>query len=354
MIGEVNFVHVDKSPENSQTLVKIPIKINRIKCISVIDTGSTISIVHPNLIEFLNETPKVKHGTRVRLLDSSLTELNQVIRLEVELEDEIFLHDFYIYDKLRYQVLLGLDFCRKANISINFEKETEDKISNSDLLSKELKSDVRLKQEYMVPSKTLIKVDCQLEFNIGLGYFKPDKRIKEEFFIDIQETIVEASDTCHIFVFNPKPIQTLLYNNLKIGTIQSISQNEMENLLITNENNEKKFSDKPFIVESKNPDELKEISKLLEANRDLFGENVGQLGRAIGVEHEINLTTNEPVKLAAYRVSPKEKQIIREQVKEMLENKVIEESNSPYSAPVVLVKKKNGKIRFCIDYQKIE
>ena len=353
MIGEVNFVHVDKSPENSQTLVKIPIKINRIKCISVIDTGSTISIVHPNLIEFLNESPKVKHGTRVRLLDSSLTELNQVIRLEVEIDEEFFLHEFYIYDKLRYQVLLGLDFCRKANFSINFDKDADEKINNSNLLSNDLKSDVRLKREYIIPPKGLMKLECQLEFDIGLGYFKPDKRIREEFYVDIQETIIEASNTCHIFVFNPKPIQTLLCNNLKIGTIQSVTQNQMENLLVINEESEKKFSDKPFIIESKKPSEIKKLNELLESNRDLFGENVGQLGRAIGVQHEINLTTDEPVKLAAYRVSPKEKQIIREQVKEMLENKVIEESNSPYSAPVVLVKKKNGKIRFCIDYRKL-
>ena len=288
-------------------------------------------------------------------MDQSFAELDKIIQLEVEIENDIYLHDFYIYERLRFDVLLGLDFCRKSNITINFDKNYDNELPSSELISDKLKSDVRLRKEYKILPKSLTKVECQLEFNIGLGYFKPDKRMKDEFFLELQESVVEATDSCYIFVYNPRPIPLTLFNNLKIGTINQIKEDDVEQnmLIIKCENNNNKITNKPFLIESQDTNKVKKVNEILEQNRDLFGDSVDQLGKAIGVEHEINLTTEVPVKLNAYKTSPKEKEIIREQVKDMLKNNIIEESQSSYSAPVVLVRKKNGKIRFCIDYRRL-
>ena len=68
-------------------------------------------------------------------------------------------------------------------------------------------------------------------------------------------------------------------------------------------------------------------------------------------------TTEVPIKQRQYRQSPEAKEEIRKQVSQMLKDDIIEESDSPWCSPVVLVVKKSQdgkpKFRFCIDFTKI-
>ena len=66
---------------------------------------------------------------------------------------------------------------------------------------------------------------------------------------------------------------------------------------------------------------------------------------------EIPLTTDVPVKRRMYDIPFTAKEVVEREVQTMLDLGVIERSTSPYSAPVVLVKKKDGSCRFCIDYR---
>lgn len=77
------------------------------------------------------------------------------------------------------------------------------------------------------------------------------------------------------------------------------------------------------------------------------------LKSATVAEHHINTENHQPVRSAPYRVSPKEREAIRNQVDEMLQAGIIEPSSSPWSSPVVMVPKKNGELRFCIDYRRL-
>lgn len=93
------------------------------------------------------------------------------------------------------------------------------------------------------------------------------------------------------------------------------------------------------------------LISLLEEFKDRFAWNKDQIGRTNLCELSIPLIDNNPIH--PYRVSHQEREIIRNQVEEMMRRGVIRESNSAYASPVVLVRKKHNEWRFCVDYRKL-
>ncbi|GAU38891.1 hypothetical protein TSUD_67540 [Trifolium subterraneum] len=69
-------------------------------------------------------------------------------------------------------------------------------------------------------------------------------------------------------------------------------------------------------------------------------------------DHQIHLhPSSSPVSVRPYRYPFSQKNEIEHQVKEMLQQKLIRPRQSPFSSPVLLVKKKDGSWRFCVDYR---
>lgn len=77
----------------------------------------------------------------------------------------------------------------------------------------------------------------------------------------------------------------------------------------------------------------------------------GHLGHTSMAEHMIDTGSAKPINLPPYRTSPEKKRIIESQIKQMMEEGIIEPSSSPWAAPVVIVKKPCGEPRFCVDYR---
>ncbi|GBO13826.1 hypothetical protein AVEN_27777-1 [Araneus ventricosus] len=75
--------------------------------------------------------------------------------------------------------------------------------------------------------------------------------------------------------------------------------------------------------------------------------------KKIDVKMNIRLTSDIPINSSPRRFPIIEKEIINEQIEQWLKDKIIRPSTSEYSSPVVLVKKKDGSSRLCIDYRRL-
>lgn len=78
---------------------------------------------------------------------------------------------------------------------------------------------------------------------------------------------------------------------------------------------------------------------------DVGSVNTGEL--------KLQLKSNKSVYYRPYRLSPHEREKVKEIIKNLLNNNIIRESDSSFASPVILVKKKDGADRLCIDYRSL-
>ena len=93
-----------------------------------------------------------------------------------------------------------------------------------------------------------------------------------------------------------------------------------------------------------------QLLELLEEYTDRFPKRVG---RTDIVSHKIRLKEGVPYTRRMYATPDSLQNEVERQIADLLEQGMIEESNSPYASQIVFVKKRNGEIRLTCDYRSI-
>jgi hypothetical protein len=98
------------------------------------------------------------------------------------------------------------------------------------------------------------------------------------------------------------------------------------------------------------------VAKLLDINFDLFpsdDQTLSTIPREVGLTTIPTIDTVNPPAARPRPLSLAEREQVRKELEKMLKLGVIRPSNSPWSSPIVLVTKKDGSVRFCVDYRKL-
>ena len=99
------------------------------------------------------------------------------------------------------------------------------------------------------------------------------------------------------------------------------------------------------------PSEREAVQELLAQNADVFSTNSLDVGCTATILHEIPLVDSRPFRLPYRRIPPSQFQEVHEHIKELKACGIIKTSQSPYASPIVIVRKKDGRIRLCVDYR---
>ncbi|UYV85140.1 hypothetical protein LAZ67_X004709 [Cordylochernes scorpioides] len=273
--------------------------------------GGSNELATEGLVNGLPCRMVIDSGANVTLLRVDLAQRMESISRRIPVSNE--LPPWYLAD-IKDDCLIGLDVLRKFGFSIDFQEnvlkiageEIPLVCSRSSATNKVLK--VILKSDVKIPPRS----ECILEGRLTASLGVPQLLIVEENGQEFgQKGLLLARTLCHL--------QELLEGTRE--GLNWIQQKKLEHLLCQYE--------------------------------DVFATSPKDVGRTNVTQHRIDTGGATPVKQLPRRLPMTRRDEVAKLIEEMAEQDVIEPSSSPWASPVVLVKKKDGSTRFCVDYRRL-
>lgn len=86
---------------------------------------------------------------------------------------------------------------------------------------------------------------------------------------------------------------------------------------------------------------------------DVFSQHDLDFGHATKIKHHIRLKDETPFKQRSRPIHPRDFEAVKKHLQTLLNAGIIRESESSFTSPIVVVRKKNGDVRLCVDYRKL-
>ena len=343
--------------------------------VGMVDTGSTVTIIDRTLFKtgrfVLDPCPDLSligaAGHPINLLGTTSIQLQHDSKNGGPSPPVVPIKALVCEDIIS-PVILGFDFARASRLLIDCEKKTCDSPTvtptRPESEEKPKQGAVRTVKPDRIPpfSSKFVPVQAKLK------YLHPDC----DFLVTAALRIAKAKKVYApngIYSATNKPFEILI-SNLSDQPLDLLADEIVANVTALEEdivlNPEGRYEKLCPVARKLNlsfgetniganlgSTEVTRMRGLLERNRLAFAQDEGDIGQANGVVHAIQLEDPTPINTNPYRKSPFERAKISEQVRKMLALGVIDESQSPWSSPVVIVRKKDGSSRFCVDFRKV-
>ncbi|UYV77425.1 K02A2.6-like [Cordylochernes scorpioides] len=343
------------SEEDFPTLGKnktIRIVIKGMPIEGLIDTGAMVSCIDEELVKKLEI--KFIPDKNLKLKSADNQKLNAIgkSRVKFKINKKEYEIEMIILKKCNPVIILGDDFLSQNKTLINCQNNTL--WVESPNIFDQNESNLRyahIAEDKIIPEYCLCLVKGYSKTSITgreiLIENIPSLTTKYNL-ITTRSLLNNTKKYLTIWILNGtnKPVQ--LFRNTKIGILS-----EVDRLYQTGNQRVASIRADFDINPGLCPEERSQVLTLLSGYGEMFTAPDEYKGRTHLVKHQIKTTSDIPIRKNPYRVSLKERNIISDQINSMLKNGIISHSSSPWASPIILVKKKNGEFRFCVDYRNL-
>ena len=256
----------------------VPYQVEDQRCWAIVDTGASNSLISSTLATELGNEIVPNQSSLIGPVGNVMS-TEGLMKAMVKIGDLVAEDEFVVVDGLYPEVLLGLKFM--------IESKNYPNVVSQELVIKK-------------PDRSTVVVPMQLG-----GRHVPFPG-KEAYVFDT----IPAPD--HVSV------ATELNDELErdVDEILNLATSDLESVEIK-----------------------EELRRLIRKYREVFSLPKDPLGTAVGIEHKIDIENSPPKKIPPYKIAPHKLDVIRAAFNEMIEKKVIVPSKSPYSSPIVMVRK---------------
>ena len=318
----------------------------------LVDTGATINVLS---IAWWSKNGRPgnpeKVGNRVAGADGRLMGIEGQVRGRLEIGPRTVDAEFLISD-INTEGILGAGFLRDHGIIVDVGNErllwggTKEPHANCRVVS--------LRQAILGGGEEAI-IDGAL---IGEwpeeaeGLLEPNPGIAEKGGFRVGRGLVRPiREYAPVRVYNPGPSPVVVFRDMTLGTLERVEEEHTE--FCRNIQGEFPEGTVEEMVANTPPEARQGLIEVLRRHRKAFQLLPEERGRTAVVQHKINTGAAPPIRQQPRRLAPHRRETVGAEIEKMLAEGVIESGEGPWAAPVVLVKKKDGNVRFCVDYRKL-
>ena len=301
-------------------------------------------------------------------VEGTLLSVQGEANAEVLLGGETFRVSVIVVDQLSADAILGLDFLKDHQCTINIA--SRELFVNGGELKLPLVSDARrcfpefplepvpvsCVGTVQVPPFSEMELDVKTPVLVGGTWMLERIAIKPS--VVVARAVVCPSDPqgVRVRVINPTPDVATVYKGTKIAVLEPIEDVITIAPVQQPDTPLRSSEDLRQVVEGCEnllPMEREQLFKLLDEYQDILATSSSDLGRTAKVQHRIHTGDHPPVRQPVRRATAALREQAREELQRMVEKGVVQPSSSPWASPLVLVKKKDGSVRFCVDYRQL-